>query len=85
MKQVTVKFTDEELEQLRDKANTMALTMSDYLRSHAGFQPFRRTVGRPGAKAPCGFCGKLIAASAFVKHVRTHHPGSEDQANDPAA
>jgi hypothetical protein len=71
-----MKLSDEELEQLRDKAQEIALSMSDFLRKRSGFRPLHRGVGRPAFQVTCPVpgCKAVVGASAYAKHVRNNHP-----------
>jgi len=72
MPNISVILTDEELSDLRERAKTVSLSMSDYLRGQLGHEPYRRPVGRRPVTAPCPVCGEQISAAAFVKHQKGH-------------
>jgi len=72
MAQVTVRVNDKELVELRDRAEKISLSMSDYLRKKIGYEPIRRSAGRPGRPVECSECGEVVSISAFAKHMKKH-------------
>jgi hypothetical protein len=66
-------LSNEEVDLLHSKAEAIALSMSDYLRKRAGFEPIRRRVGRPPQTVvECPRCKATVGASGFAKHTKAH-------------